>query len=354
MAAAGCCSAARKVPSAGTVAATPVSVACVQSADHTRAVADMAAGPGRGGRALQQSVWEVGAPVNTSGLAETLINSTMWLEADKDSLTQYAMRSLPGSYADATTPVNGEKVPVGPGRLWRPAPPGASWTRAPAVSRRRARVPLCERRATVASRAAAPPCSRHCALHRVCWALRATRARLPGRPQAVDRQAAGRATRTPPQAVANMHAPRRNKQTHWKGVAHSGGKAGALPRRLTGGGKAQAPPCRSIVAARQGRGRAGRLQVPPGAGPGAGCGGRAGRGALPAALGAGDARGGRRHELAGLPEHRGAADAGAPRPGSAHACWAWPDAGPCCGHPARPGPARAAGTEQPECIALCT
>ncbi len=83
---------------------------------HARAPAEVAAGSGRGGRALQQSVWEVGAPVNTSGLAETLMNSTMWLEADKDSLTQYAMRSLPGTYADATTPVNGEKVPVMPGR----------------------------------------------------------------------------------------------------------------------------------------------------------------------------------------------------------------------------------------------
>ena len=74
------------------------------------------AGAGRGGRALQQSVWEAGAPVNTSGLAETLMNSTMWLEADKDSLTQYAMRTLPTSIADAKAPVNGEPA--------RPTPHG--------------------------------------------------------------------------------------------------------------------------------------------------------------------------------------------------------------------------------------
>lgn len=34
----------------------------------------------------------------------------MWLEADVNSLTQYGLRTLPTSIADATTPVNGEKV----------------------------------------------------------------------------------------------------------------------------------------------------------------------------------------------------------------------------------------------------
>lgn len=110
-----------------------------------------------------------------------------------------------------------------------------------------------------------------------------------------------------------------SEYTHWHGVADRGGYGGNR------GGRA----CVSALC------DAGRPQVPPGAGPGAGRGGRAGRGALPAALGAGDDRGGRRHELAGLPEHGGAADAGA-SPGPARGVRAGLGLmrGPCCG-PAR-------------------
>ena len=43
-------------------------------------------------------------------IASTLINSTLWLEADVLSLTGYAMRTLPTSIADARTSVNGETV----------------------------------------------------------------------------------------------------------------------------------------------------------------------------------------------------------------------------------------------------
>ncbi|KAK9832108.1 hypothetical protein WJX81_007884 [Elliptochloris bilobata] len=58
-------------------------------------------------RALQQA----GAgKLDTTNLLPTLVNSSLWLEADKNSLTQYAMRTLPITIADATTPVNGEKV----------------------------------------------------------------------------------------------------------------------------------------------------------------------------------------------------------------------------------------------------
>ena len=57
---------------------------------------------GRSGRALQQ--------VKTAGLLPTLLNSSLWLEADMKSLTGYGMRTLPTSIADATTPVNGEKA----------------------------------------------------------------------------------------------------------------------------------------------------------------------------------------------------------------------------------------------------
>ena len=44
-------------------------------------------------------------------LASTLVNSTLWLEADVLSLTGYAMRTLPTSITDARTSVNGETVP---------------------------------------------------------------------------------------------------------------------------------------------------------------------------------------------------------------------------------------------------
>ena len=43
-------------------------------------------------------------------LTSTLINSTLWLEADVLSLTGYAMRTLPTSITDARTSVNGETV----------------------------------------------------------------------------------------------------------------------------------------------------------------------------------------------------------------------------------------------------
>ena len=43
-------------------------------------------------------------------IASTLINSTLWLEADVLSLTGYAMRTLPTSITDARTSVNGETV----------------------------------------------------------------------------------------------------------------------------------------------------------------------------------------------------------------------------------------------------
>ena len=58
--------------------------------------------PGRGqGRAL----------LGTDGsLVPTLINSTIWLEADIASLTGYAMRTLPTTVTDSRTPVNGETV----------------------------------------------------------------------------------------------------------------------------------------------------------------------------------------------------------------------------------------------------
>lgn len=61
------------------------------------------------GRALQQAYGGTGEH-NTTDLHATLLNSTMWLEADIHSLTQYGLRTLPTSIADATTPVNGEQV----------------------------------------------------------------------------------------------------------------------------------------------------------------------------------------------------------------------------------------------------
>lgn len=48
--------------------------------------------------------------MNTADLLPTLLNSSLWLEADMKSLTGYGMRTLPLSIADATTPVNGEKA----------------------------------------------------------------------------------------------------------------------------------------------------------------------------------------------------------------------------------------------------
>ncbi|KAK9832086.1 hypothetical protein WJX81_005292 [Elliptochloris bilobata] len=45
-----------------------------------------------------------------SDIASTLINSTLWLEADVRSLTGYAMRTLPTSIQDARSSVNGEMV----------------------------------------------------------------------------------------------------------------------------------------------------------------------------------------------------------------------------------------------------
>ena len=48
--------------------------------------------------------------MNAAGLLPTLLNSSLWLEADLKSLTGYGMRTLPISIADATTPVNGEKA----------------------------------------------------------------------------------------------------------------------------------------------------------------------------------------------------------------------------------------------------
>jgi len=70
-----------------------------------------------------------------------------------------------------------------------------------------------------------------CTASGVLGAVRATRGRPPGRPQATDRQAAGRAVRTPSQAVVDtcMHQAE-SEYTHWNGVADKGsygGKAGA-------------------------------------------------------------------------------------------------------------------------------
>ena len=53
------------------------------------------------GRALLDTVGDI---------KSTLINSTLWLEADILSLTGYAMRTLPTSITDARTSVNGETV----------------------------------------------------------------------------------------------------------------------------------------------------------------------------------------------------------------------------------------------------
>ena len=48
--------------------------------------------------------------MDAADLLPTLLNSSLWLEADKNSLTAYGMRTLPTSIADATTPINGEKA----------------------------------------------------------------------------------------------------------------------------------------------------------------------------------------------------------------------------------------------------
>ena len=48
--------------------------------------------------------------MDAASLLPTLQNSSLWLQADMKSLTGYAIRTLPTSIADATTPVNGEKA----------------------------------------------------------------------------------------------------------------------------------------------------------------------------------------------------------------------------------------------------